>query len=257
MLDTVTVNKNNTLRLGAGVGPDDIELTQVYSPFWSWNADLRISIKGSTDSITFSGGWRGVVGTTDYATLQRLEFANGAVWDLAAIKARGFAGSSADDNINGSAGGDTMNGQAGNDVLLGHGGNDTLGGGAGQDTLKGGDDHDSLSGQDGNDALYGEAGNDTLDGGAGNDLLVGGIGSNVYLFGRGDGQGMVDNVSDATVGKVNTLRLKAGITASQVELKQVFSGFWGWTADLQIVTIQPKNTPHHHLCDSTRRAKAT
>jgi hypothetical protein len=23
-----------------------------------------------------------------------------------------------------------------------------------------------------------------------------------------------------------------------------------------IVTIQPKNTPHHHLCDSTRRAKA-
>jgi Ca2+-binding RTX toxin-like protein len=234
VLDTITVNKNNTLRLGAGVGPDDLELTQVYSDFWSWNADLRVGIKGSTDSITFSGGWRGVVGTSDYATLQRIEFANGVVWDLATIKAKGFAGSSADDNINGSATGDAINGQAGNDVLLGHGGNDTLGGGDGNDVLHGGDADDMLLGQAGNDTLNGNTGNDTLDGGAGNDWLAGGTGNNTYLFGRGDGQDMVDNLSDTTPGKINTLRLKAGITASQVELKQVFSGFWSWTADLQI-----------------------
>jgi Ca2+-binding RTX toxin-like protein len=234
VLDTITVNKNNTLRLGAGVGPDDLELTQVYSDFWSWNADLRIGIKGTTDSITFSGGWRGVVGTSDYATLQRIEFANGVAWDLATIKAKGFAGSSADDNINGSATGDAINGQAGNDVLLGHGGNDTLNGGDGNDVLHGGDADDMLLGQAGNDTLNGNTGNDTLDGGAGNDWLAGGTGNNTYLFGRGDGQDTVDNQADTTVGKTNVLRLKAGITASQIELKQVYSGFWTWAADLQI-----------------------
>jgi trimeric autotransporter adhesin len=97
-------------------------------------------------------------------------------------------------------------------VLRGEGGNDTLLGAYGSDTLFGGADDDSLVGGSGADELDGGAGNDVLDGGTGNDL---------YLFGRGDGQDIVSEMADASVGKLNILRFKVGIASSQIAVQRL------------------------------------
>jgi Ca2+-binding RTX toxin-like protein len=240
------------LRLDAGITAADIELKPVYSSYWTWAADLEVKIKGTTDKITFGGGWRGVTGGTDYATLQRIEFADGTVWDLDAMKSAVLAGTPGADSISGTAGDDIINGQAGADTVNGSGGNDTLDGGTEADSLYGGDGNDSLLGRTGDDKLYGEAGqdtllghegNDTLDGGVGNDVLDGGLGNdqlsggtgnNTYVFARGSGQDTVANQLDNTVGKINVLRLDAGIAPADIELKAVYSSYWTWAADLEV-----------------------
>ncbi|HGY1015994.1 TPA: calcium-binding protein, partial [Aeromonas salmonicida subsp. smithia] len=55
----------------------------------------------------------------------------------------------------------------------------------------------------------------------GNDGLYGGTGNNTYLFGKGDGQDLVHRAYDGTVGKLNTLQFKSGVTPSEVVLRQV------------------------------------
>ncbi|MGO7530065.1 calcium-binding protein, partial [Rhizobium ruizarguesonis] len=94
--------------------------------------------------------------------LDRIQFADGTVWDRAQIQAASW-----------------IRGAAGNDTLTGTSGNDTLTGGAGSDVLNGGA---------GNDTLYGDAGNDNLTGGTGDDLFV---------FKAGFGN---DTVTDFTIG---------------------------------------------------------
>ncbi|MDR9544839.1 calcium-binding protein, partial [Acinetobacter baumannii] len=83
--------------------------------------------------------------------------------------------------------------------------------------------NDLLEGGAGNDNLTGGAGDDILEGGLGNDQLNGGSGNNIYLFGRGDGQDTVSSSYDADVNKLNILKLKDGITASDLIIKQVDS----------------------------------
>ncbi|MDQ9887001.1 calcium-binding protein, partial [Acinetobacter pittii] len=95
--------------------------------------------------------------------------------------------------------------------------------GLGNDTLAGGNGNDLLEGGAGNDNLTGGAGDDILEGGLGNDQLNGGSGNNIYLFGRGDGQDTVSSSYDADVNKLNILKLKDGITASDLIIKQVDS----------------------------------
>ncbi|MFY3385578.1 calcium-binding protein, partial [Paracidovorax sp. MALMAid1276] len=109
-------------------------------------------------------------------------------------------------------------GGAGNDTLQGQEGNDTLDGGEGSDYLYGGEGDDVLLGGAGNDYLYGDAGNDTLDGGVGNDYLAGGEGNNTYLFGKGDGNDTIGGVYDTAADKLNVLRFKAGVAASEVQV---------------------------------------
>lgn len=97
-------------------------------------------------------------------------------------------------------------------------GNDVVDGGAGNDFLSGGNGNDTLWGGTGADSLSGDVGDDTLDGGAGNDSLTGGLGNDIYLFGKGDGQDTIVSSSDTTAGRINTLRFKASVAASDVRL---------------------------------------
>jgi trimeric autotransporter adhesin len=81
--------KSNVLRFGPGVAPSDINLRQLHSDFWGSAADVEFSIVGTSDKIVVNGMWReNISGTKDYSSVQRVEFDNGTVWDLAAITAR-------------------------------------------------------------------------------------------------------------------------------------------------------------------------
>src|SRR5262249_10923407 len=74
-----------------------------------------------------------------YNGIERLDFADGSSWDLAAITANTWTqGSSSNDTMNGTSGSDRFDGLAGNDALNGNNGDDILMGGAGNDTLNGG-----------------------------------------------------------------------------------------------------------------------
>jgi len=85
-----------------------------------------------------------------------IQFADGSFWDAQAI----------DRKLNGAP-----------DLLYGTALNDVLDGGAGNDVI---------AGMDGDDLLYGDTGNDTL---------FGGLGQDIYLFGRGDGQDVIQGSS--------------------------------------------------------------
>ncbi|MGP1680952.1 MAG: calcium-binding protein, partial [Giesbergeria sp.] len=129
-------------------------------------------------------------------------------------------GTDASEVLKGTAGADTVYAGANHDTLQGLGGDDVLYGEGGEDTLRAGDGADTLYGGAGDDALYGDAGDDILDGGAGNDILQGGLGNDTYLFGRGDGQDMLKGQSDSAPGKLNTLRFKDDVAASEVQAER-------------------------------------
>lgn len=146
-----SAGKLSTLRIKAGVAPSELVLRQVADTQLG-GVTLQVSIAGTSDSITLNGFFRDGSPVNPYNSVQQFEFADGTVWDLAAIQAQLYAGT------------------AGADSLSGTTGNDTISGGAGADVLYGGDGNDVLSGGADNDVLYGDNGNDT------------------YRFGLGDGQ---------------------------------------------------------------------
>ena len=184
--DDTAVGKIDTLRFKAGVLPADLVLS-------TSGTSMVIKIAGTTDQITVEFFLYQDNPGNSYNPLQKIEFANGVVWDMAAIKARLYAGTAGADDSVGTIGADSIAGLDGNDTLSGRGGNDTISGGAGTDKL------------------YGEAGNDVIEGGTGNDTISGGIGSDVYVFARGDGQDTISPTEDAAAGKIDTLQFKAGI----------------------------------------------
>jgi len=196
-----TVGKLNTLQFKEGVLPSEVVARRVYD---SGYESLELSIAGTTDSITVRNFFSGDDPENAYNPVQQVRFADGTVWDIAAIVSRAFAGTAAADSITGTSGDDVINGQAGADVIDGGHGDDTLSGGADADALSGGN------------------GDDTLDGGAGSDTLNGGTGNNVYQFGRGDGQDIVELVRDTTAGKLNTLQFKEGVLPSEVVVRRVY-----------------------------------
>ena len=229
--DTQGTNADKVL-LGAGVLTTDVTLTRTYD-------DLILKINGTDDQLTIqSYFYNEGVGNDPVETIQ---FADGTVWDVAAVKARVLAGTAGNDYIAGYASADNLSGLDGNDTIHGWDGSDTLTGGTGQDLLYGdnGDDvvkgdggndtlygyngNDSLEGGTGNDTLYGEAGNDTLDGGAGNDYLSGNVGADVYLFGRGYGQDWLYNYDSDTQGtNADKVLLGAGVLTTDVTLTRTY-----------------------------------
>jgi hypothetical protein len=162
---------------------------------------------------------------------------------------------------------------AGNNVLNGLGGTDTASylyasaavtvslasasaqstGGSGSDTLtnmenlEGSVYNDTLTGNTAANVLQGGLGNDTLNGAAGNDTLYGGLGNNTYLFGKGDGSDTIQAMLDATVGKLNVLRFKAGVAASEVRVTRsgdsLVLGIAGTTDVVTVVNFFYTNTP--------------
>ena len=164
------VGRRNVIRLGQGIGVNDIELFNNYVNVGGF-MNLVIRIKSSGETLTVQSGLSDHrTNTNNSSSIQAIEFADGTIWEWEDILAKelhlldgvinGYA-SLEGSHLVGTAGDNNLHGRAGNDVL--HGG-------------------------DGNDSLYGNAGDDILWGGAGNDRLEGGAGDDTYLFGRGDGQ---------------------------------------------------------------------
>ncbi|MDQ1208531.1 Ca2+-binding RTX toxin-like protein [Acinetobacter baylyi] len=228
------VNKLNVLKLKEGISASDLIIKQVSS-------SLEISISGSTDKITFQDILYQDSLNNPYSSLQQIEFSDGTILKVSDIlqqlylgtaNADWLAGTTASNHILGGLGNDTIYGRGGDDLLEGEDGDDKLygeegadilKGGLGSDLLDGGAGNDILEGGEGNDNLSGGAGDDILNGGAGNDTLNGGTGNNIYIFGRGDGQDTVVSSYDTNVNKLNVLKLKEGISASDLIIKQVSS----------------------------------
>ena len=225
----------DTVQVGADVLPGEVGIVRS-------GEDLVLSIRGTEDQLVLSNWfWNDA---SEYR-IERVQFADGTVWEVDAIKEMVLGGGegndlligySSDDALQGLGGNDTLLGRVGNDTLNGGSGNDFLQGEAGEDTLSGGDDRDFLHGDKGNDSLnggagsdelYGGEGNDILDGGVGNDIMEGGAGSDTYILARGSGKDTITD-ADSTPGNVDTILMANDIDSSDVTLKR--SG-----DDLQVV----------------------
>ena len=141
-------------------------------------------------------------------SIEQIQFADGTVWDTAAIQARVQQ---------------VQTGMEGDDSLSGFGLNSYLDGLAGDDYLWGNSGHDALLGGVGHDQLFGNAGDDVLNGGSGNDQLIGGTGSDTYIFGVGSG---TDTVQDWgwDVADVNTVFVTSGVTPNTLLVTQAGAG---------------------------------
>ena len=137
---------------------------------------LCFDIKSTDDHICVYGWF-----DNDYYKIEKVEFADGTVWDMAqiigAVVPVIIEGDDQDNIYRASLDGDITA-----DWIYGYGGNDSLNGRAGDDILDGGDGDDTIHGEDGEDVLIGGAGDDSLEGGAGNDTLAGGAWERLSLW---------------------------------------------------------------------------
>jgi trimeric autotransporter adhesin len=207
----------DALQFGFGITPADIVIRRVGS-----YQDMVVTLAGTNDRIAVTYGFD-QEGSGHYS-LEEFRFADGTVWNRAAIKAKALEGTAGAETLYAYSTGSTIAGLGGNDLLIGAAGDDALDGGDGNDTLNGAGGNDTLTGGAGADNLTGDAGADVLEGGAGNDTLTGGDGSDTYYFGIGDGQDRINNY-DVSSGRVDVLQLKAGIAPLDVTLQRVTA--WG------------------------------
>ncbi|MBX8617208.1 calcium-binding protein [Pseudomonas cichorii] len=206
--------------------------------------DLLIRVLGTTDSL------RVVSHFTNDATygyqIDQIRFADGSIWNQAAIKSAVLQGTDADETLAGTASDDNIDAGAGDDTVSGGSGNDTLSGNKGADTLNGDAGNDLLLGGQGNDILYGGAGNDVLDGGAGNDRLDGGDGDDTYLFAKGAGQDTIYYAYENRAGKLDTVKL-VDLNAADVSVRRdgndLLIRVLGSTDSLRVV--------YHFMSDAT------
>ncbi len=112
---------------------------------------LVLGFRDRADSVIIRGYF-----SPDSYQVEQIAFADGTVWDVAAVKAMLLAGTEAVQSLQAYREGSEIHAGGGNDML---------------------------TGDNGNDALYGEAGDDTLDGSFGNDLLSGGTGNDTLKGG--------------------------------------------------------------------------
>lgn len=192
---------SDTLVLAADISPEQVAARR------SGNHLILALINGS-DRLTLTDYF---LSTTGNNAIERIEFANGTVWNDAEFRAALLRGTEGSDTLTGFDTADSIDGLGGDDLLLGGAGDDTLIGGAGADRL------------------YGQAGNDTLDGRAGSpvglDALYGGPGDDIYKLGRDSGQVLVreeDFASNqlALADGVDTVLFDADIAPTDVTLNR-------------------------------------
>jgi Ca2+-binding RTX toxin-like protein len=207
----------DTLQLD-GLNPADIRAEK-----WG-NYDLAFVIKDTGESIKVQSFF-----SSDSNKIDIVEFADGTIWDRAAILNNfGVYGTAGNDMLSGAeAVASRLYGYEGDDFLSGSSQADMLDGGAGNDILNGNAGNDIANGGAGNDTLSGGAGDDTLDGGGGNDTLFGDAGNDTYIFRRGGGTDTINN-NDSTVVRTDTLLLD-GLNPGDIRLEK-----WG-TYDLAFV----------------------
>ncbi|HAT1603872.1 TPA: hypothetical protein I8Y23_000144 [Raoultella planticola] len=179
----------DTLRLGEGLMAEQAVLSRQRVQGYD---SLVLGFRDRADSVIIQGYF-----SLDSYQVEQIVFADGTVWDVAAVKAMLLAGTAAAQSLQAYREGSEIHAGGGNDVLTGDSGNDALYGEAGDDTLDG------------------SFGNDLLSGGTGNDLLKGGYGDDTYLFNAGDGQDTIIESSGA-----DSLRLGEGLMAEQAVLSR-------------------------------------
>ncbi|EMD1845618.1 hypothetical protein VQV38_005713, partial [Raoultella planticola] len=174
----------DTLRMGEGLLAEQAVLSRQRVQGYD---SLVLGFRDRADSVIIQGYF-----SLDSYQVEQIAFADGTVWDVAAVKAMLLAGTEAAQSLQAYREGSEIHAGGGNDMLTGDNGNDALYGEAGDDTLDG------------------SFGNDLLSGGTGNDTLKGGSGNDIYLFNAGDGQDTIIESSGA-----DTLRMGEGLLAEQ------------------------------------------
>ncbi|GAA6120596.1 hypothetical protein Acidovoranil_26990 [Acidovorax sp. FG27] len=251
-------DKLNVLRFKPGVSASEVTVRRS-------GDQLILSIAGTTDEISVGYFFNDNDPANAYNPIQQVVFDDGTTWDSDTLAAMSRVATEGDDTLTGTDGDDSLEGLAGNDVLYGrlgddmvaggegddqlwgNEGDDQIAGGAGDDSLNGNSGNDQLAGGEGNDYLYGNAGDDTLEGGAGNDYLSGGEGNDTYLFGRGDGQDTIGSDWGTQPDKLNVLRFKPGVSASEVTVRrsgdQLILSIAGTTDEISVGYFFNENNP--------------
>lgn len=200
------------LLLASDVTPADVTVRRS-------NWDLVVGIAGTSDEARMVGWFQENVGA-EYQV--RVEFADGTVWDIAALQQMVNRGTPGPDLLIGYGGADTLVGLEGDDELRGREGDDVLDGGPGADRFTGGQGADVIRGGPDADLVWGDEGDDTLDGGPDNDTLDGGFGNDTYLLARGSGQDVI-NDHDWQIPSVDRVLLASDVMPAQVTIRRV-----GW-----------------------------
>ncbi len=194
----------DTIRVMSGISPEEVSLYR--SSAVNAGNDLILSINGTTDSIRVQN-WV----TSPSARIERIEFADGTVWDAAMMLKAPLL---AQVPVVGGANADTLTGSAATDWLVGMAGNDTYFVDNAADVVieaanQGIDIVNSTisltlpaqlevlmfaetgqlngAGNALDNLLRGNASANTLTGGAGHDILEGGAGNDVLLDTDGSG----------------------------------------------------------------------
>lgn len=212
------VTSIDKLIFGAGITAADITFFNVGNS----TEDLVIGIKGTTDSITVQYYFNSSMAYE----LDAIEFADGTVWDKAAISVLARVNM----RVQGTVGGDVLNGGMGDDTFIVNHARDVVmeNVGSGIDTVEasisfslgenlenltlkgnanlsgigngmsniitGNEGNNRLLGGDGNDTLSGLSGGDTLNGGAGADSMSGSLGNDTFT---------VENAADVVIELAN------------------------------------------------------
>jgi Ca2+-binding RTX toxin-like protein len=164
---TDTDGSLDRIEMAVGVSPSDVVATRDIN-------DLVLRLNGGADQLTVSMYFLNPV-----FQVERIEFADGTVWDRAAIE----------DLIT-----PVITGTAGPDLLSGENGNERL------------------FGLEGDDQLSGLDGNDRLDGGTGADQLIGGTGDDTYVVDdAGDVVTELENEGTDTVQAAVTYQLSSNV----------------------------------------------
>lgn len=150
-----TAGNLDTILLDPDITPNDVDLKRS-------GDDLILSINDTNDKITVNNWF---LNESNEYQVERIQFADGTVWDAAAVKLLVLQGTSDDDVLIGYSTADSIQGLEGNDQIYGYAGDDTIDGGAGHDEIDGNAGNDELFGGADNDTIYGDAGDDYLDGG--------------------------------------------------------------------------------------------
>lgn len=128
-----SVNGQDRLIFGPGVLIEEVSFVLLPD-----NKSIRISIDGTSDSITIVNGL-----ASSASSLYEIVFDDGRVISQSEIVSRFSAGSNGDDILYGSWLNDEISGGSGNDIIYGNAGNDVITGGAGDDLIDGGAGNDT------------------------------------------------------------------------------------------------------------------